>query len=610
MKTLYEIVREMEDNDKSGEIKLSQYVQYCMRETLDTIDAYLSSKHITGDTDSKGRDKPFFNICVAIVNIWYRATDIDRKNIKIKAVKQGDYIKSFLLTILLNNWMRKSLFGKFLNEWGRTLAKYGSAIIKIVEKEGELISEVMSWNRMIVDPVDFHNNIVIEKLWLTPAQLRRRKHYDQKIVKKLIENFTDKTNNNSDEDNGNYILLYEVHGEMPVSYLTDNCKDEETYTQQMHIISYIESDGSGDFDEYTLFSGREKKSPYKLTHLIEEDGRTLSIGGVETAFQPQWMVNHSQKLIKDQLDLASKLIFQTSDNSFAGKNALSAIETGDILIHNINEPLTGLNNNAHDVSALQSFGQEWMMLSKDQSSTPDAIRGNTMPSGTAYRQVAILNQESNNLFELMTENKGLYLEEIIREFVIPFLKKQMDTTEEITDILEDWQITQLDKIYIPNEAIRRVNDKIKMDVLDKSLEDLREGKLFTSEQQDQEISGYEQAITKELQGYGNQRFIRPGDINTTTWKEVMKDLKDDVVVEITGEQTDKQAALTTLSNVFQTIAGMGGQPMSDEMKLLFNKILETAGTVSPIELATNNNQAQPVQPAPVQIPVPAQQAAQ
>ena len=65
---------------------------------------------------------------------------------------------------------------------------------------------------------------------------------------------------------------------------------------------------------------------------------------------------HSQKLIKDQLDLASKLIFQTSDGNFAGRNALTAIESGDILIHAINEPITQANNASHDITSLQNFG--------------------------------------------------------------------------------------------------------------------------------------------------------------------------------------------------------------------------------------------------------------
>lgn len=47
-----------------------------------------------------------------------------------------------------------------------------------------------------------------------------------------------------------------------------------------------------------------------------------------------------------------------------------------------------------------------------------------MPSGTAYRQVAVLNQEAHSLFEIMVENKSLALEQMLREFILPFIKRK------------------------------------------------------------------------------------------------------------------------------------------------------------------------------------------
>ena len=77
------------------------------------------------------------------------------------------------------------------------------------------------------------------------------------------------------------------------------------------------------------------------------------------------MLNHTAKQIKDQLDLASKLIFQTSDGNFVGQNALTSIESGDIMIHQINQPLTQLANNSHDITSLQNFGQQWKALGNE-----------------------------------------------------------------------------------------------------------------------------------------------------------------------------------------------------------------------------------------------------
>src|SRR5258706_2850662 len=93
-----ELVRKAENDYVFGNTMLSRYVQINQYETLNTIDAYYNSKHTSGDTDTQGREKPFFNIVIAAVNIWYRATDIDRKNIKIIPTKSEDDIAACLAT--------------------------------------------------------------------------------------------------------------------------------------------------------------------------------------------------------------------------------------------------------------------------------------------------------------------------------------------------------------------------------------------------------------------------------------------------------------------------------------------------------------------------------
>ena len=396
--TVADIVRKLEKEDKTGNTFISKYVKFSMRETLNTIDAYLNSKHTSGETDSMGREKPFFNIVTSAANIWYRATDIDRKNIKLRATKKTHYTLAFLMSILLQEWMKKTSFGMWLNEWGRILARYGSAISKFVEKDGELIPQVMSWHVMIVDPVDFDNNVKIEKMWFTEAQLLAKKEYDQDFVKELINaKKARETMDGKKKDNLNeFIEVYEVHGKLPLYYLTGVEKDEDEFSQQMHVVSYLSKKKGEGYDDYTLFAGKEKKDPYRIDHLIKEDSRTLSIGSVENLFPAQWMQNHSVKSIKDQLDLASKLIFQTSDGNYVGQNALNNIETGDILVHKPNEPLTQVANNSHDITSLQSYQSQWKALGNEINGISESMLGVAAKSGTAWRQTQAELQEAHS----------------------------------------------------------------------------------------------------------------------------------------------------------------------------------------------------------------------
>lgn len=583
-KSVAEIVRVRETNYITGTISTSKYVNKSMYEDIEKIDAYLNSTHTSGSTDSLGREKPFFNIVTAAANIWFRATDIDRKNIMLKASKSGEIFTSYLATYHLQNFMKRENFGAFLNDWGRVLSRYGSTVCKFVKADGRLYSNIIPWNRLIVDQIDFDSNPVIEILELTPAQLRMRQGYNQEMVEKLIDTVTARTNlDRTKKDNQNdYIRLYEIHGNLPLSLLTGSTDDDKEYVQQMHVISFVASKEKGNFDDFCLISGREEKSPYMITHLIKEEGQTLSIGAVQNLFTTQWMLNHSMKSIKDQLDLASKLIFQTSDGNFVGQNALSSIESGDILIHSLNQPLTQINNGSHDITSLQNFATQWKTLGNEINGISESMLGINPPSGTAWRQTEALLSESHGLFEMMTENKGIHIEEMMRNFIIPFLKTQMDTTEEVVATLDDLGVKEIEAKFIKNMGAKIYNQKVI-------------NSLIANQKPTADLQTEQNNIQQALSEQGNNRFIKPSDIDSVTWKKILKDFEWEVDVDVTGEAVDKQSMLTTLNTALQVVAN----PMysqNETAQLIVNKILTTAGYLSPAEIPKT---VAPITPAPV-----------
>lgn len=582
--TIGQLVQKLErDFTSGGGTLMSKYVRTDLYEDINTIYAYLESKHISGEFDSLGREKPFFNIVLASRNIWFRATDIDRKNIVLKATSEGMTLPVFFLYLHLQNWMRKENFGAFLNNWGISLAGFNSSVVKFVEKEGKLICEVTPWAKLIVDQVNFDNNPKIEILELTETQLYDR--YGKEAVDDLVgaKKARELTNKQVMDNKNNYYKLYEVHGRLPLSNLTGNPKDTEP-VQQMHVISFVgKSQGKGE-DCYTLYKGREEKDSYMLTWLLpSEDGSISLNGAVKNLFQAQWMVNHSQKAIKDQLDLASKLIFQTADANFIGQNALSAIETGDILIHNVNQPLSQVNNNSHDVTSLSNFGQSWKALGSEINGISEAMLGIAPKSGTAWRQTEALLQESYSLFEIMTENKGLHIEQMLRRYILPFLKKKMNNGKEIMATLDMHGIKEIEARYIKNQSIRESNRQMKEAVLS--------GKITGQP----DVNAIQSQMKEGFNEQGNQRFFKPSEVS---WKKEFEDLNlDDVEVEITGESADTQAMLTTINNALTVVANPAFA-QNKQAQYLVNKALTKSGFLSPVELSSMPAPEQPVTAPP------------
>lgn len=592
--SVHAIIRDAEENYKTGNTNLGKYVQWSMYDTIEKETAYINSKHISGDTDSLGRKKPFFNIVTAAVNIWYRATDIDRKDIVVLPNSSATTVASFMANVFLHEWMKKARFGVFLNEWGRVLAKHGSAVVEFVEKDGILIASVIPWDKLIVDPVDFTALPVIKRLFKTLPQLKNMAtkghpdfaNYDMEQVKALETAMQTRETTSGDkvDNQAKFIEIYEVHGEMPIAFLKEKPKDDDwtTFTQQVQIVTFFEAKDKGQYNDFTLYRGKEAKPIHMLTHLIKEEGRTKAIGAVEYLFDAQWMQNHTIKQMKDQLDITSKIIFQTADPRFADKNVITNFESGDIFTWDREKggELTQVNNQGHDITSLKLFSEQWKEVEREVTSTPDAARGTIPPSGTPLGTTQIVTAQGLSLFEVMTENKGLHIEDMLREYIIPHLKKKMKNKDELASILEDHEVDKIDAMYVPKEAIRRFNKR--------TLDSILEGEMPQPFNQ----VGEEDAVRQDLAPLGNQRFFTPDELN---WDKVFKNLEWKLDVAVTNEQGDKQAVLATLSAVLQTIAANPQVLQDPTAKMLFNKILSRTGTISPIELkATRIAQPQPI----------------
>lgn len=585
MSNICDIVREAEQNYISGSTLISKHVNWSLRENVERIEAYKNSKHISGDTDSLGREKPFFNIGIAASNTWFRATDIDRKNVRVRATKESMYIASLLASVKLQDSFRKDNFGIFLNQWGRTLADYGSVVSKHVERDGNLVSTVVPWNRLIVDPINFYAAPRIEKFYYSPSELKANKMYDQEMVKSIIEaKVSRKTLDGIQQDTVNeYIEVYEIHGELEEEYLTGNENDSENYVQQMHVVSFVKGE-DGEYTDYTLYKGREARDPYYISHLIEEDGRVMAIGSYERLFEAQWMKNHTVKAVKDYLDVASKLFFQTSDGNFVGQNVLNNLESGDIFIHAMNQPLTAVNNYNNAFQAIQAFGQDWEGQANRTAGISEAMMGE-QKSGTAWRQTEALLQESHSLFELMTENKALALEEIIKKFYIPFIKKQLNSKEEIVATLSDYGIKEIEKRFIKSRAGEMA--------LAKNLERIADLETPFVPVTPEEIMP---EIQSQLSQTGVQRFIKPDEVDKKTWADILKDLEWELEIDISGEQRDMQSVMTTLNTLYMAL--VQDPSKAEAAKLVLSKILENTGVVSPVEIQALESAQQPATQTP------------
>jgi len=166
-------------------------------------------------------------------------------------------------------------------------------------------------------------------------------------------------------------------------------------------------------------------------------------------------------------------------------------------------------------------------------------------------------------------------------FVLPFIDKTMDTTEEVIATLTAEGLKEIDQRYIPAEAVRRHNNMFKDAVL--------------SGQQPQPFDqvGMEQAVQKDLNMMGNTRALSPEDVAGQTWKQLFAGFKKRVEVEVTNEMHNKATLLSDLNATMANLVKIGDVPNA---RLVLSKIMQETGSMSPAEL-------QSIQTAPQPLPV-------
>lgn len=588
VKTICELVRDMETNDASGETTLSKFVKQNMRDDINKSEAYYNSQFTTPKFDANGRPKPFKNISYPAVNIWYRATSRTPNSLYFKASSNEEQIPALLATIKLHEWMEKIHFGQFLNKWGHELAKHGSSPVEIVEKGKELTIRPLDWNTIKVDPIDFNGNIKIKELWYTPAQLKQNKNYDQDMVDHLLGTLEvrETADGEKRDSKAGYIKVQEVQGNLPLVYLTGKKGDEEEFVEQFHVVSFqAKKNNPNEYNEFCLYSGRLKKPTMVLTHLIDQEGQTYVGGAVKNLFEAQWMVNDSEKMMRDQLLIASKIFFQGSDEAMTGKSFFSNVDNGEYLHHKAGEPMTRVSTSP-DISALQSWQERWQQFGNQVNGIADAMTQQAK-AGTAWRQVQAQLIEAHSLFEKMGQTKDLYLKQIMNEYVLPFFKKQLiGDSSPIAKILEAHEIKQIDTKYLPAEINRRLEKRKKDTILS--------GNIYTPEMESQDTAEISQQLQGELAG--NQRFISPKEVD---WATELENLSWDLEFITESDSQDIQQQMATYQTALNFLISLQGRPMTDDEQMIFNNLVSLTGTISPLQL----NQGAKAPASPMAMPL-------
>lgn len=563
-------------------IDLVSGLPFSQKNLIRTIEFYNNSKYLNGQKDELGRDKPFMQILNSVCDVENSAKDLDTADIQITSDDSNHFLESFLLSKDLYVWMKESNFAKTINDMRDTHTRYGSLLVKkcieVEDGKKELEIELPEWKNVITDQVNIIDGAIIETHYMTASEIYEKKGIWKKVdeVLKILK----------DGGSTKRIPIYEIRGFFPRAYIKelDGTKTSEKDLEFSYQLYYIagtpqESGKTDTFDALIpLYWEDDTEKVYKYLARKPRAGRGFGVGVMEEGEEAQVWTNDAVLKQYRAMEYTTKVIGQSASKKLKGRNLLTEVDDGTILEHEDGKPITGVNLlPAGGLQQYSSLIAQWYSQLEKTTSSYAAQRGDSPNSGTPFRLQATVLQQSSSVFKVLQEEFGIFLTEIIEDWVLPFLAKKLSVEHILSYDFSPEELKEIDKKFSTYNANIKAKEK------------MLNGELVTGEDYQSYLDMYDNLI-KETK---SKRFIQIP-------KGFYDNLQAKVTINITGEQRNKAVTLESLNNLLITYASNPNLSADPVASKLLEKIVELSGAgISPVSISASmsekNKQAEAMQ---------------
>ena len=441
----------------------------------------------TKPTDpTTGRQKIFIPLTETLVENTVKNIDIDTADIRVKAKNPGAYGVASVFRYVLKHYFDKIGFGKIINNILRLVSIDGTAFVKTWRDGDELKVRVVDRLNMIFDPSanDLTQTPIIERNLLTLPEFKKEakgwKNIEDVEGEKLIDRGGFNYQTGKIKTEVPVVAVYERYGWFPKNLITGN-ESDTSYVYGLIVCSGIQESNpvfhlikEVDSQPYTLFKFKDiwnrldgrgigemvislqayvneivntRVNKHRITHL----GMWKVRGGVTPQQLRKFFTTHAIKLKSQRDDIE---LIKTTD---ADQSTYQDEQVG--------------KQWAQDVAG--TFDEKQIT-----ASTP-ATNALIQERGTATRT------------NLVQENLGFALEELIEDHFIPIIKKILKPGDVIRITGNPSDLERMQEKLVFNEVARAANDF------------LATGGILMPEQ----IAGEVERVSSELNEQGEDRYV-------------------------------------------------------------------------------------------------------
>ena len=531
---------------ENKDIQIVPGFSFNQNDTIEQIYFYYNSKFKTGDIDSEGDRKYFYNIVRNPCKITTKAIDFDTKHIKIQTAAGSDSLKTWFFERDLKFWMKDKQFGKVLNRIFEELPIFGSVVLKMVDG----IPYFVDLRNFIIEQASDtikQSNFVTEIHNYNPGEFREAgkvMKWNSSKIEEAIDLFRQMKGRS-------YITVYERYGEV-----TDTEDDgSNTYTYKRVFVADVGVDDKDQMGHNIPYKGvvlleqEWSENPYWEFHLYKMPGRWLGMGIVESLFEPQIRQNEIANLQAKSSCWAALQLFQCRDQGVNRNDVIDA-RNGEIL--GTDSEITKIDITERNLAFFNEETRKWQENRDELTFSYDVVQGERLPAGTPLGSARLAAAMTGSHFDQIQENIALDVKEFLFKTVIPEFEKQ-NTGEHVLRIAGE----DLDKVR--NMMISQKTTNALFDFLK------RKAKLPTKIQFDAIKAGISERVKQ-----GKEKLL---EIPQNFYNQ----LKYKIDIIITGEQKDTSVWAATL---FAALQALTADPtlLSDPTKRkVFGKWLEAGG---------------------------------
>lgn len=575
--SIFSTIRNEQDDFYNGTISIVPGYNHNQYEVIKRAHLYLNSKYEDA-SQYLGRDKIFYNIVTPPTEVATRMLNIDTKHIRLWASNPKSSFSTYLLEKELKVWLKKSKFGKILNEIAHEAPRYGSVVLEKMKDD----VRVVDIRKLINDPTVENikdSRFITTIAYMTPSELRKT-GWDN--VEEAIEKFANTETPPSFEDNSGdlnylestpYIKVYKRFGEVSKKWLEKGNSEEST--RAVFIVAgvdYTEQNDKGEIigeEGVVLFKSKwHKEYPFKDFHYTKVRGRWLGVGIPEMLFDIQVRMNEMKNQKRIAMELSSMHIFQSRDKQIV-RNVLTDLLPGDVLLSK--SEITPLANEERNLPAFNDEETGYADHADRLTFAYEAVRGEPMAASMPATNALLANQQAGSVFAFKRENLALFLQEFFNDLVLPQLLKDLTAEHIMRFTGSSEELKKIDDLAVELYA----NDEVKKILFFSK-------KVPTPE----DINEAKQKRYKELRKLGDARYIK-----------IKESLYDDVQFEfdflIGNEQVDPATVVQNTQAVLMAVSANPAMLDDPRLKILFNKYAEGLGiSTAEIELAESQAPAQ------------------